>query len=170
MGKNFYDYIAGEKSAVITTVDSHNNSPKQDSPKVLKTSNFIDYLAGQNASREKCFEELSELVDFNNIDSVQKCFNAYLKENNPPGDILDVLQEEPLIITEENDRKKISVSYCFPGIEVDEEAFNIKQYLEGFLEDIGVDMGKEVVEYSFSDGANGAVCYVDLKFFSDEVT
>lgn len=173
MGKNFYSYLAGEqtapKAADEKVVVSASEEPKKSAPRTdAKPSNYIAYMESQNGAKKKGFEELAEDVDLSDIGGIQTCFKAYLAENNPPGDILDILQEEQFKADEDDGIKRAYISFCFPGLESDDEVEAVKSYLEGFLEAIKTPENQTAVDVSFRDGANGTDCYIDISFKTGE--
>lgn len=173
MGKNFYSYLAGEQAAPkaaekkVVSTDS-DVTTKVKSSKDENPSNYIAYMESQNVAKRKGFDELAEDIDLNDIGGIQDCFNAYLNENTPPGDIMDILQDEKFKVDEDDGIRHVYISYCFPGLENDDEVEAVKSYLEEFLSAIKTPEDQTAVDVSFRNGANGTDCYIDISFKTGE--
>ena len=50
-------------------------------------TNFYSYMFAQSGT--VAFDELAEVVDLSNPESIQRAFESYLSDYNPPSDIKD---------------------------------------------------------------------------------
>ena len=119
--------------------------------------NFYSYMYGGN-KRVPTFDDIAELVDLANIDSINKAFVSYLEERQPPAQIKGNLLEDGFYEStgegEEGNAILFRYEMEIPGMEEDTDSGAIKGYFEEFLERIGAENG--------SDG-NIAISEVELR-------
>ena len=103
--------------------------------------NYYSYLYGQSES--VAFDEMAEAVDLTSPTSIQKAFEAYLTDNNPPMDIREALLEEKFYSSDgegrNGDEVLIRYDMSVPGMEEGSDIASLKQYFEDFLDRIGAE-------------------------------
>ena len=116
-------------------------------------TNYYSYLYGQ--SEVVAFDELAEAVDLTSPSSIQKAFEAYLTDNNPPMDIREALLEEKFYSSDgegrNGDEVLIRYDMSVPGMEEGADTALLKQYFDDFLERIGAE----------NDASNSAIVEID---------
>ena len=137
----------------------------------MAETNFYSYMFAQAATF--AFDELAEIVDLTDPQSIQRAFNAYLMDYKPPLDIQESLLDEQFRISPEDGsaREEHSIRYdiLVPGIEENVDEDIIKEYFEEFLEKIGArntPENKYEVDVSTSDNERGGVnlsIYIAIK-------
>ena len=125
-------------------------------------SNFYSYLFAQ--SGVVAFDELAEVVELSNPDSIQRAFVSYLDDYAPPIDIKDALMEERFYLSPDEgkngDEKQIRYDMSIPGMDGDIDIDELKSYFEDFLEKIGAENNSESgygVEIDTTDNERGGV-------------
>ena len=128
----------------------------------MEETNFYAYMYAQATTF--AFDELAEVVDLTEPESIQRAFVSYLSDYKPPLDVKDALLDEKFYVSEGEgklgDETFIRYDMLIPGIEekIDTDAF--KSYFEEFLEKIGAERvgnnGYEV-DISTSDNERGGV-------------
>lgn len=108
-------------------------------------TNFYSYLYSQPAT--VAFDELAEVVELNNPQSVQRAFEAYLNDNNPPLDIKEELLEERFYASPDEgrsgDETHIRYDMTVPGMTEEISKEELQTYFEDFLERIGAEEDAE---------------------------
>lgn len=127
----------------------------------MADTNFYSYMFGQAASNV-AFDELAEVVELSNPESVQRAFEAYLEDYTPPYDIKEALLEEKFYMSpgEGPDGGDTYLRYdmAIPGVAEPIDAESIKAYFEDFVEKIGGENTSEsssVVEVELLDNERG---------------
>lgn len=118
-------------------------------------TNFYSYLYAQ--SGVVAFDELAEVVELWNPDSIQRAFVSYLNDYEPPLDIKEDLLEEKFYRSPDEgsggDETFIRYDMSIPGMNEDISAEEIQTYFEDFLERIGAE----------NNSANGYGVEVDTR-------
>ena len=137
----------------------------------MEETNFYAYMYAHAATF--AFDELAEVVDLTEPQSIQRAFEAYLTDTKPPLDIKEALLDERFYISPEEgkygDETFIRYDMLVPGIEEKIDIEEFKKYFEDFLDRIGAensgDNGYEV-DISTSDNERGGVdldIYIAIK-------
>ena len=128
----------------------------------MAEENFYSYLYGHAAT--VAFDELAEIVDLSSVDSINRAFAAYVKENTPPFELQEAMLEEKFYASPNEGRNgdEVFIRYDLdvPGLEEDCNAEDLKTYLEDFLDRIGAETGGEnnaVVEVDTNPDDRGGV-------------
>lgn len=104
----------------------------------MAETNFYSYMYAQASA--VAFDELAEVVELNNPESVQRAFESYLSDYTPPLDIKEALMEEKFYSSsgEGDDGEQTYVRYdmSIPGIEENIDVDGLKAYFEDFLDKI----------------------------------
>lgn len=143
-----------------TVTKEHSKSESSARKYLLRINN-----GNKKPSRKNiCFDDIADDVDLNEAKSIQEAFDLYRKENTPPCDIDDILGEEKFHGGDWNGNAHvILLDFIVPAVEKDEEADKIRQYLEDFLERIGIDEPYEEVNCRLTDdGRGGSDCEVSI--------
>ena len=125
-------------------------------------SNFYSYMFAQ--SGVVAFDELAEVVELSNPDSIQRAFVSYLEDYTPPIDIKDALLEEKFYLSPDEgkygDENHIRYDMSIPGMDGDIDIEELKSYFEDFLDRIGAENNSESgygVEVDTTDNERGGV-------------
>jgi hypothetical protein len=128
----------------------------------MADSNFYSYLYSQAGT--VAFDELSEVVELSNPESVQRAFESYLEDYSPPYDIKEALLEEKFYMSpgEGPDGGDTYLRYdmAIPGVAEPIDAESLKTYFEDFIEKIGGVNNSESsssVEVELLDNERGGV-------------
>ena len=135
-------------------------------------TNFYSYMFAQSGT--VAFDELAEVVDLSNPESIQRAFESYLSDYNPPSDIKDDLLEEKFYLStgegDKGDENHIRYDMAIPGMQEEIDKEELKAYFEDFLDKIEIrSMTKTftssagnilTIDYCYSDG--GVLCYPDV--------
>ena len=134
-------------------------------------TNFYSYLYAQ--SGVVAFDELAEVVELWNPDSIQWAFSSYIEDYTPPYGIKEALLDEKFYKSPEEgtngDETYIRYDMSIPGIEGEVNADEIQSYLEEFLDKIGAEnnsdngYGAEVDVTDNERGGTNIDIYVYLK-------
>jgi len=157
--------------------ENKEDSPKADESKKVETkdedSSAKKYLsrinkkAKETPKKELGFDDVADDVNLNDDKSVQAAFDLFRKENIPPCDIEDILDEEKFFLSKNDgnngDETVVRLDFIVPAIEDDEEVEKVRQYLEDFLERIGIEEPyNEVTCELTDDGRGGSDCEVSV--------
>ena len=108
-------------------------------------TNFYSYLYSQPTT--VAFDEIAEVVELSNPQSVQRAFEAYLADNNPPLDIKEELLEEKFFSSPDEGRNgnetHIRYDMTIPGLTEEVNKDELQTYFEEFLERIGAENDSE---------------------------
>ena len=128
----------------------------------MAESNFYSYLYSQAGTI--AFDELVEVVELSNPESVQRAFESYLEDYSPPYDIKEALLEEKFYMSpgEGPDGGDTYLRYdmAIPGVAEPIDAESLKSYFEDFVEKIGGVNNSESssnVEVELLDNERGGV-------------
>lgn len=128
----------------------------------MAESNFYSYLYSQASSF--AFDEIADVVELSNPESVQRAFASYLDDYSPPLDIKESLLEEKFYMSpgEGPDGGDTYLRYdmSIPGIEEPIDIEGLKTYFEDFIEKIGGVNNSEsasIVEVDVNDNERGGV-------------
>lgn len=128
----------------------------------MAESNFYSYLYSQAGT--VAFDELSEVVELSNPESVQRAFESYLEDYSPPYDIKEALLEENFYMSpgEGPDGGDTYLRYdmAIPGVAEPIDAESLKSYFEDFVEKIGGVNNSEnssIVEVELLDNERGGI-------------
>ena len=104
-------------------------------------TNFYSYMYAQ--SGVVAFDELAEVVELSNPESIQRAFVSYLNDYALPLNIKEDLLEEKFYLSPDEgrmgDEKYIRYDMSIPGLEEDIDAQALHDYFEDFLEKIGAE-------------------------------
>ena len=104
-------------------------------------TNFYSYMFAQSGT--VAFDELAEVVDLSNPESIQRAFESYLSDYNPPSDIKDDLLEEKFYLSTgegaKGDENHIRYDMAIPGMQEEIDKEELKAYVEDFLDKIGAE-------------------------------
>ena len=107
----------------------------------MEETNFYSYMFAQ--SGVVAFDELAEVVDLSNPESIQTAFVSYLDDYAPPLDIKEELLEEKFYRSpnegKNGDEDLVRYDMEIPGIREKVDGDELKTYLEDFLEKIGAE-------------------------------
>jgi len=157
--------------------ENKEDSPKADESKKVETkdedSSAKKYLsrinkkAKETPKKELGFDDVADDVNLNDDKSVQEAFDLYRKENIPPCDIEDILDEEKFFLSKNDgnngNETVVRLDFIVPAIEDDEEVEKVRQYLEDFLDRIGVEEPyNEVTCELTDDGRGGSDCEISI--------
>lgn len=134
----------------------------------MEETNFYAYMYAQAATF--AFDELAEVVDLTDPQSIQRAFISYLSDFPPPIDgIRDELIEEHFrdnrTDIDKAKAKTIEYEISIPGLDEKIDTEELKAYFEEFLEKIGAELNSEsgyTVKVSVSDDERGGT---DLNIF-----
>ena len=128
----------------------------------MADSNFYSYLYSQAGT--VAFDELAEVVELSNPESVQRAFESYLEDYSPPYDIKEALLEEKFYMSpgEGPDGGDTYLRYdmAIPGVEGPIDVESLKTYFEDFVEKIGGTNNSEnssMVEVELLDNERGGI-------------
>lgn len=128
----------------------------------MAESNFYSYLYSQASTI--AFDELAEVVELSNPESVQRAFAAYLEDYSPPYDIKEALLEEKFYLSpsEGADGGETYLRYdmAIPGVSEPIDVESLKTYFEEFIEKIGGLNSSEsssIVDVDLIDNERGGV-------------
>ncbi|MBO6031846.1 MAG: hypothetical protein J6Q22_10435 [Prevotella sp.] len=111
----------------------------------MQETNFYSYLYAQ--SGVVAFDELVEVVELWNPDSIQRAFSSYIEDYPPPFGIKDELMEEKFYRSPDEgrngDETYIRYDMSIPGLEGEVNADELQSYLEDFLDKIGAENNSE---------------------------
>ena len=137
----------------------------------MEETNFYSYMFAQ--SGVVAFDELAEVVDLSNPDSIQMAFVSYLDDYAPPLDIKEELLEERFYRSPDEgsngDETHIRYDMSIPGLEEEIDKDVIQNYFEEFLDKIGAENNSENgygVDIDTTDNERGGVdlnIYIYLK-------
>lgn len=118
-------------------------------------TNFYSFLYAQ--SGVVAFDELAEVVELWNPESIQRAFVSYLNDYKPPLDIKEDLLEEKFYRSPDEgkmgDETFIRYDMAIPGMQEEISAEELQTYFEDFLEKIGAE----------NNSANGYGVEVDTR-------
>lgn len=104
-------------------------------------TNFYSYMFAQSGT--VAFDELAEVVDLSDPESIQRAFESYLSDYNPPSDIKDDLTEEKFYRStgegKMGDESHIRYDMTIPGMQEEIDKEELKAYFEDFLDKIGAE-------------------------------
>ena len=128
----------------------------------MAETNFYSFLYSQASA--VAFDELAEVVELSNPESVQRAFESYLEDYAPPLDIKEALLEEKFYMSEgegpDGGDKYLRYDMSVPGIIEPVDAESLKTYFEDFVEKIGGRNNSEsasIVEVDLTDNERGGV-------------
>lgn len=128
----------------------------------MSEPNFYSYMYSQAGT--VAFDELAEVVELSNPESVQRAFESYLEDYSPPYDIKEALLEEKFYMSpgEGPDGGDTYLRYdmAIPGVAEPIDAESLKTYFEDFVEKIGGVNNSESssnVEVELLDNERGGV-------------
>lgn len=128
----------------------------------MAEGNFYSYLYGRVAT--VAFDELADVVDLTSIESVNRAFEAYLKETPPPFELKDAFLEEKFFAARDKEQGSDVVAMRYelavPGVEDDFSLEELKAYLEEFFDRIGAETSAEngaIVEVETSPDDRGGI-------------
>lgn len=128
----------------------------------MAETNFYSYMYAQASA--VAFDELAEVVELSNPESVQRAFESYLEDYSPPLDIKEALLEEKFYMSPgegpDGGDKYLRYDMSIPGVveQVDKEG--LQSYFEDFVEKIGAVSNSEStsdVEVELLDNERGGV-------------
>lgn len=133
--------------------------------------NFYSYLYSQ--SGVVAFDEVAEVVELWNPDSIQRAFVSYLTDYDLPVDIKEDLLEEKFYLSsgegDSGEEDFIRYDMAIPGLQDDVSTDELQSYFEDFLENIGAKNDSENgygVEVDARDNERGGIdldIYIFLK-------
>lgn len=104
-------------------------------------TNFYSYMFAQSGT--VAFDELAEVVDLSNPESIQRAFESYLSDYTPPSDMKDDLLEEKFYLStgegDKGDENHIRYDMAIPGMKEEIDKEELKAYFEDFLDKIGAE-------------------------------
>lgn len=128
----------------------------------MAETNFYSYLYAQATS--VAFDELAEVVELANPESVQRAFEAYLDDYAPPLDIKEALLEEKFYMSPgegpDGGDKYLRYDMSIPGVAEPIDRESLQTYFEDFIEKIGAENNSESasnVEVDLLDNERGGV-------------
>ena len=128
----------------------------------MAETNFYSYMYSKASS--VAFDELAEVVELSNPESVQRAFESYLEDYSPPLDIKESLLEEKFYMSEgegpDGGDKYLRYDMSIPGISEPIDKEGLQSYLEVFVEKIGAVNNSENssnVEVELLDNERGGV-------------
>ena len=137
----------------------------------MEETNFYAYMFSN--SGVIAFDELAEVIELSNPDSIQMAFVSYLDDYPPPLDIKEELAEERFYRSpEEGDNGNethIRYDMSIPGLEGEIDKESLQNYFEEFLDKIGAERNADNgygVEIDTTDNERGGVdlnIYIYLK-------
>lgn len=105
----------------------------------MAETNFYSYMFSQASS--VAFDELSDVVDLSDPESVQRAFESYLKDYTPPYDLKEALLEEKFYLSPEEGPEGtdtyLRYDMAIPGVAEPVDVESLKAYLEDFVDKIG---------------------------------
>lgn len=105
----------------------------------MAETNFYSYMYSQAGS--VAFDELAEVVELSNPESVQRAFESYLDDYAPPLDIKEALLEEKFYMSEgegpDGGDKYLRYDMSIPGVAEPVDREGLQTFLEDFVEKIG---------------------------------
>jgi hypothetical protein len=128
----------------------------------MAETNFYSYMYSQAGS--VAFDELAEVVELSNPESVQRAFESYLDDYAPPLDIKEALLEEKFYMSEgegpDGGDKYLRYDMSIPGVAEPIDKDGLQNYFEDFIEKIGAQNNSEsayTVEVELLDNERGGV-------------
>ena len=128
----------------------------------MAETNFYSYLYEQATS--VAFDELAEVVELSNPESVQWAFEAYLDDYAPPLDIKEALLEEKFYMSPgegpDGGDQYLRYDMSIPGVAEPIDRESLQTYFEDFLEKIGAVNNSESasnVDVELLDNERGGV-------------